>query len=132
MVDYVKLAIVAERLVRENGRLVTFVRKSPIQLDPAKPWKGSDPLEDEVTLQLSAVFVPPNTVRQFGLSALGEGSEFRDLIAFSEQIAIVFPGNNDLRQYPTIRDNGVNWNMIGLQLLQPAQTKLLAFVGTRR
>jgi hypothetical protein len=130
MVDYVKLAIVAERLIRQNGRLVTFVRKDRTPSDPSKPWKG--PVDGETTLALSAVFVPPNTVRQFGLSSLGEGTQFLDLVTFSEQVAIVFPEDNDLRQYQTIRDQGINWNMIGLQLLQPAATKLLAFVGTRR
>ena len=130
MVDYVKLAAVAERLVRQNGREITFVKKERTAADPSRPWKG--PVDGEELLPLYGVFVPPNTVRQFGLSALGEGTEFVDLIAFSEQVAIVFPGENDLRQYTTIRDNGVNWNMIAMQLLQPAGIKLLAFVGTRR
>lgn len=132
MVDYVKLAGVAERLVRQNGREITFVRRPIAPVDPLRPWRGPDNTLDDETFVTRGVFVPPNTVRQFGLSALGEGTEFIDLIAFSEQIAIVFPGTEDLRQYKTIRDNGINWNMVGLQLLQPAEVKLLAFVGTRR
>ena len=132
MVDYVKLAGVADRLIRANGREVQFVRKATALLDPAKPWKGSDPDEDEITLTLPAVFVPPNQVRIFGLSALGEATEFRDMVTFSEQIAIVACGQNDLREYQTIRDGSINWNMIGLQLLKPATLNILAFVGTRR
>lgn len=132
MVDYVKMASTAQRLIRENGREVIFVRKPQSSLDPNKPWNGPDPIAQEITITLSGVFVPPNQIRQFGLSALGEGTEFRDLIDFSEQVIIVYPGDTDLKDYKTIRDNGINWNMVGLQFLKPGTVPLLAFVGTRR
>lgn len=132
MVDYTKIASTAQRLIRENGRELVFVRKPLSSADPAKPWKGSDPEVEEITLTISGVFVPPNQIRQFGLSALGQGTEFKDLIDFSEQVIIVYPGDNDLRQYKTVRDQNVNWNMIGLQYLKPGTIPLLAFVGTRR
>lgn len=130
MVDYTKLAATAERLITENGREITFVRKNQTPLDANKPWNG--PNATETTLALYAVFAPPNTVRQFGLTALGDGTEFMDLLSFSEKIAIVYPSTNDLRQYKIIRDGGIDWNMIGLQVLEPGPTKVLAFVGVRR
>lgn len=129
MVDYVKLAATAERLVAKNGREITLVRKSETPTDPTKPWKG--PQAGETLLPLRAVFVPPNTVRQFGITSLGQGTEFVDLLAFSEQIAIVFQGQNDVREYTTLRD-GVDWNILGIQVLKPADINLLAFIGVRR
>lgn len=130
MVDYVKLAATAERLVRENGRPISFVRKAGGPIDPSRPWKGS--VDSEETLELSGVFVTPNQVRIFGLSALGEGTEFIDMVSFSEQIIITCPGENDLRLYQTVRDGTINWNVTAYQFLRPATLNILAFVGTRR
>ena len=129
MVDYVKLAATAERLIRLNGREVTFFRLSQTPTDPDKPWKGNTPRPDYIVLP--AVFVPPNTVRQFGLTSLGQGTEFVDLITFSEQIAIVFPEENDLREYTTLHDV-VDYNILGIQVLRPGPINMLAFVGVRR
>lgn len=132
MVDYVRLQRTAERLITKNGRMITFLRPSRIPGDPAKPWNGPDRTGEMDELSLRAVFAPPNTVRQFGLTALGEGSDITDLFSFVQQIAIVFPGEHDLRQYTIIRDQGIDWNMIAFQLLQPADLKMVAFIGTRR
>jgi hypothetical protein len=132
MVDYTRLAATAERLINKNGREVTFVKKSTTPLDPTKPWKGSSTSATETTLVRRAVFVPPNQVRIFGLSALGEATQFVDMIAFCEQIAIVFPDENDLKEYQTLRDGSINWNIMALQLLKPADKQILAFIGTRR
>lgn len=129
MVDYVKLAATAARLVEKNGRVITFVRKSETALDPAKPWKG--PTSGETMFVTRGVFVPPNTVRQFGITSLGQGTEFMDLIQFSEQIVILHQGETDLRQFTTLRD-GPEWNILGIQVLRPADLNILAFVGVRR
>lgn len=130
MVDYVRVAATAKRLIDANGRQISLIRPSTVPLDPLKPWKGSVPGDEQ--LVINGVFVPPNTVRQFGISSLGEGTEFIDLIQFSEQIAIVHQGQVDVRDYTTLRDNGVNWNILGIQVLRPAETYLLAFIGVRR
>lgn len=130
-VDYTKLAATAKRLVEENGRAIKLISDGAAAADPNKPWEGPASTT-ETTVDLFGVFVPPNTVRQFGLTALGEGTEFRDLVTYSEQIAIVFPGETDLRGFNHMEDNGVRWGIIGLQVLRPGPTQLLAFVGVRR
>lgn len=129
-INYAKIVLTVERLLTANGRLVLFVRQSEIAADPNKPWEG--PTSTEVTAQKPVVAVPPNTVRQFGLTALGEGTEFVDLITHSERILITFPGTDDLRQYSTVRDEGINWGILGIQVLKPGATQVLAFVGVRR
>lgn len=130
MPDYTRLAATAQRLIKNNGRSITFVKLDEAAADPAQPWNG--PSTNETTLALNGVFVPPNTVRQFGLSALGEGTEFRDLVTFSEQIIITAQGENDLREYTKVIDRSDRWGIIGLQVLRPGDTTLLAFVGVRR
>lgn len=130
MVDYTRLAATAQRLITSNGRSISFVKLDEVSADPNKPWNG--PGVADTVLPLSGVFVPPNTVRQFGLSSLGEGTEFKDLITYSEQVIIVAQGDNDLRGYTKVVDRSVNWGIIGLQVLRPGDTSLIAFVGVRR
>ena len=131
MVDYVRLAQTAERLIKNNGRSISFVKLNETPANANRPWKGPG-AGGETTLALNGVFVPPNTVRQFGLTALGEGTEFKDLVTFSQQIIIVAQGENDLREYTSVLDGSVRWGIIGLQVLRPGDTTLLGFVGVRR
>jgi hypothetical protein len=130
MVDYVKLANTAKKLINANGREITFIGKSQAASDPSKPWDGPTGGTD-ISLVLDGVFVPPNTVRQFGLTALGQGTEYVDLISFSEEIIITFPGDNDLRNYIQVIDE-VTYGIVGIQVLKPGPLNLLAFVGIRR
>ena len=51
---------------------------------------------------------------------------------FTEQIIITAQGEYDLRAYTSDVDNGDRWGIIGLQVLRPGPTTLLAFVGVRR
>lgn len=128
--DYTELAATSKRLITKFGRSVTFVKPSTTLIDPSKPWLGST--GTEITLVTVAVFVPPNQVRQFGLSALGYGTEFTEFTQFSEQIAICYPEDARLKDYPTLRDGGVDWGVVGVQMLEPGDKKLLAYVGVRR
>lgn len=133
MVDYVKLAGVADRLVKANGRSVEFLREAETRADPLKPWEGPG---DEATtpptsVMLNSVFVPPNTVRQFGITALGQGTEFVDLVTWTEQIGIVFPEEYDMRTFTHLVD-GDRYGITGLQVLKPGDIQLLAFIAVRR
>lgn len=132
MVDYVRLAATAKRLIDKNGRQISFVKLNETPENSSRPWNGPDEDGADTLLALRGVFVPPNTVRQFGLTALGEGTEFQDLIAFSQQIIITAQGENDLREYTSVIDRSDRWGIIGLQVLRPADVTLLAFVGVRR
>lgn len=132
MVDYVKLSAAALRLIQTNGRVITLVQENKTPADPTQPWKGPTP-GTETTDTISAVFVPPNTVRQFGLTSLGKGTEFIDMMDRSEQIAIVNPEARELTTFSHIEEaDKTRWGIIGLQLLKPADVQLLAFIGVRR
>lgn len=131
MVNYVRLVQTASRLIANNGRAIQFFKFNEIPNDSNQPWKGPA-ISGEQTLELNGVFVPPNTVREFGLSALGEGTGFEDLIAFSQQVIIVAQGENDLREYTTVIDRDQRWGIVGLQVLRPGNTTVLGFVGVRR
>ena len=82
--DYTEIIEVADELTAEFGRAVTFRADDVTPADPNQPWDGGG--STETTVELNAVFVPPNTVRQFGVTALGQGTEFMDMLQMSEQM----------------------------------------------
>lgn len=131
MVDYVKLQKTAIRLIKKNGREITLIGLNETAADTSKPWKGPA-TGGETDLIVSGVFVPPNTVRQFGLTALGEGTEFMDLITLSEQVIIIAQGDIDIRTFTEVLDRSERWGIIGMQVLRPGDVTLLSFIGVRR
>ncbi len=132
-INYTKLAATAKRLIEANGRKLIMLRPSEVAADTAKPWDGPAPATADTEFAISGVFVPPNTVRQFGLTALGTGHDFlEDLIQTSEQMCITFPGETDLAQFTHMKDGTVDWNVIGIQVLKPGNVTLLAFIGVKR
>lgn len=130
MVNYVKLQATALRLINANGRAITLGRKSRTAADANEPWNG--PTGADTTLAIFGVFVPPNTVREFGLPSLGEGTEFQDLLRFSQQIVIVAPEDNDIRDYEYVIDRSENWGIVATQVLRPGELTMLGFIGVRR
>lgn len=125
MVDFTRIAETAKRLIKNNGRPITFIRFNQQPADEAKPWLG--PSGEEELLELDGVFVPPGSVK-----LLGEQIQWRDLVTTSEQLVITAQGDNDLKEYTEILDRSQRWGIIGMQVLRPADTTLLAFVGVRR
>lgn len=129
-INYVKLQATALRLITENGRTITLGRKSRNPADASEPWNG--PTGADTTLSISGVFVPPSSVREFGLPALGEGTEYQDLLRFSQQIIIVAPEDEDIRDYEYVTDRSENWGIVGTQVLRPGDLIMLGFIGVRR
>jgi hypothetical protein len=56
-VNYVRLAELALRLIRDNGRNVTFIRNSRTAADSNKPWRGVDTAHKS-SVTVRAVVVP--------------------------------------------------------------------------
>lgn len=127
---YDQMSALATEMMAEYGRSITLVKFSETPSDASKPWNGRTGVD--TTLTLNAVFVPPNTVRQFGLTALGEGTEYIDMITRSEQIAICNPDTEDVREYTALQDGGIEYGIIATQVLKPGDKRLLAFIGVRR
>ena len=135
MADYVKLLAVANRLINKNGRDIILKRNSRDKADPAKPWRGPGDVSSGFTplaFSLRGVFVPPNTVREFGITSLGEGTLLQDLITVSQQIVIVAGQAFDFREFNILVDRNEDWGIQGMQVLRPGDITLLAFIGVRR
>lgn len=131
---YTKLQATANKIIADKGRDLTLIAENETAADPSKPWEGASALAVESTLAIKGAFVPPNTVRQFGVTALGLGTEFMDLMDMSEQVIIAATGDNDVRDYRTVLDSyqGDRWGIIGIQQLRPGNVGVLSFILVRR
>jgi hypothetical protein len=131
--DYSKSRATADRLILRFGRQITLKAESRTPADALTPWKGSAVSPSNVTpVLLWGVFVPPGAVRIFDLTALGEATKNVDLIAFSEQIIITYPGDVDIKPYKVVNDGTSDLGVTSTQLLRPGSDQVLAFIGVRR
>ena len=129
MVDYVKMAATALRLVTKYGRSVTLVKFNVTPDDAAKPWRGTaHPRQTpEATLALPAVFVDPTSISSLGFAAV-----VSDLLKNCEQVCLI-ASTEDLTGYNEILDtNGVRWKIDKMDKLAPAETTLLYYMGVSR
>jgi hypothetical protein len=135
--NYTKLLATVSKLITKNGRAVTLYGQDKATLvNSNRPWLGVtadiDPTDAEDVLETFGVIVPPNTVRQFGLTSLGEGVEFKNLLAFSENVIIVPGAEVDFKKFNFVRDGNVDYGIKAIQILRPAEVTMLAFLGVRR
>lgn len=135
--DYLALQAKAVKMIKAKGRQITlFSLPKDEPINPQRPWKGVnasiDPSETSIKLLTYGVFVPPNTVRQFGITSLGDGTDYQDLITKTEEIAIIAGQEVDFKAFNTIRDRGKDYGILASQVLRPGDVTLLAFVGIRR
>lgn len=130
--DYSRPLAVAKRQIDRFGRQIELVRPTEVKADPDRPWRGISGSETPFILPVQAVQATPNQVRIFDLSALGESGKLEGLVQISEIIYIVFQGENDLRQFTFVRDDGIDYVIQATQALKPGDTTLLGFLGVRR
>lgn len=129
MVDLAPLITTAQRLLKENGRPVTFIRHDQSEQDVAKPWLGPTDARatPALTRTVDAVFVSPSEADKLGLA-----SRQSDLIQNSEAVMIISPGEVDLTQFQEVLDETIYWKITDMEILRPGKTLALAFVGVAR
>ena len=106
----------AQRLISRYGR--------PVTLEKLGPSSGGKATVSHA-LQVDAVFVGP--------SSLGFQAQSSDLLRRAEQIALVAPGAEvDLNGYEQLRDGGVTWAIVGVEVLRPGEQTVLGYVSIER
>ncbi len=132
--DYSRAARLAQRLIDRFGRTVSLVKPSSALLVPSRPWRGpdTDPDPGETITDFRSVVVTPNQVRIFDLPALGDASEFENLVKFTERIYVLFPGNINVSEYTHVLDQNSRYGISATQTLTPGETSVLAYIGARR
>ncbi len=110
-VDYARLAILARRLIQENGREVLLIQPSLTPDDPLKPWRGPNDAGPADQLTVSAVvFVGAEKDDETaGIRVQGPGS------CLFEQPTT---GEN-LKLYHTMNDRGVLRRLSEITELDP-------------
>lgn len=124
--DYAKLSKTAQRLIKENGRDVTFIRLNTTPTDAQKPWRGNaEPRgAGAQSAVYSAVFVSP--------SSLGFKTQADDLFKTSTKICIVATPD-DLLDYNEVQDSdNVRWKIQHIEKLKPGPMTMLYYVGVAR
>ena len=117
-VNYTALAATAERLIRENGREVTIVKRIETPPVAATPWEGDDS-SAETTVTADAVFFD-----ELVGSIAGEPSADRTWIGMI-LIAANDAGTEDLTTFDAIRDGGRHIELASISPLKPGSTLLI-------
>ena len=123
MVDFVRLANTAKRLIDENGRSITINRKSTVSSDPARPWG-------------SAVNTNIDTLTTIALesSAMGTGAGASKTYITQEVlrqdqkaflINAIDRGARDLTQFDELIDSQENYSVERIDTFQPGSLILL-------
>jgi hypothetical protein len=125
------IAATANRLIVRNGRVVTFRQFNQTPNDSNKPWRGpTNPRAGATEVTVSAAFLSPTRADLLGVSRKDD-----ELVKRTVQIALVAPGPDvtaDLSVFHEIVDESSTWQIIWVELLRPAETRILYFVGVGR
>lgn len=118
MADFSAQLRLAQQLISQNGREVTFRKLQASGVSPSAPWKTeSRPTAQSVVRH--AIFVSPGGGADFGFTEEADQS--------AEQMAIVAGGSVDLGTFHQISDpiTGGEWTIVKTQVLRPAEQVLL-------
>jgi hypothetical protein len=126
MVNYVRMAATAKRLIEGNGRTVTLVRLSRSPEDTDKPWRGPDLTPDPVppAITCKAVIIP-YVEKEVDGSNIKHGDK-RAYIAETSLDEI------EIETYDRLVDASVIYKIVIASLLNPGDVRLLYELQLRR
>lgn len=127
MVDFTSLRATAERLISENGRDVTLVKRLRTADDVAKPWRGP-PVGPDVTIVAKAVFVEFEE-EDFDSTLVRRGDK-RALI--SAKVVEALDATTMLEEFDTVLDNTVEWKVVNVVVIEPGTSRVLYDVQLRK
>jgi len=122
MVDAVKLAASAERLIKENGRKLVFQKEREGSADPNKPWRGKavgGP--DTVTVTGVVLNYTNKEKKDSNLIRMGD----KKILLSSKDAGI------ELDTFDTILDEGVQWKIVEISEVKPGTTSIIYRVHVR-
>ena len=123
MADFSAEVALAQELIAANGRSVSLVQLAKAAANPALPWRGPANARTPAlrTVTGKACFVP------LGGSSLG--IEFPDAAPGSQ--VCLYPAAEDqgqpLEDFDEIIDGAERWAIASVQVLQPAEQRILYY-----
>lgn len=127
--DWTEMVATAQALIDDNGRDVTLIQFDQTPGDTNKPWAG--PIDPRTT--------PANTTTVKGCfvpiagSGLGTQTIDEDALKRTGELCLIGPGVGfDITKADELIDNSVNKKITFVQVLKPAGTVLMYYVGVER
>ena len=113
--------------IKAYGRVVTFSKRSATSAPSNDPLAGPQG-GDVISTSVDAVFVPIT-----GLASLGIATTKIEAFKTSEQVALLPPATFDYTEQQFLIDNdGSVWKINIIDMLKPAETALLFYIGVSR
>ena len=131
MVNYASFRLLAERLIEENGRNLSLVRRDQGNpTDPAKPWRTSTETA-EITVVVKGVVVEFDK-EDFDGSLVRRGDK-RILIADK---SVIDEGggavNLQIEDYDHVLDGTVRWKILDANTIDPGDTRIMFDLQVRQ
>lgn len=111
--NYPRLAAVAKRLIAQNGRIVSLIKKSETPSDTTKPWRGTT--NSPTTISASAVFSKYQT------------ADAGNITRTSTDMATIAATdvNTDLTDFDFLVDGSITWKITKVWRIVPGNLDLL-------
>jgi hypothetical protein len=131
MLDYVSFQSFAERLIEENGRDISLVRRDQGNpTDPAKPWRDSTEAAT-ITVVVKGVVVDFEK-EDFDGSLVRRGDKRILIAAKSVTDEGGSAANLKIEDYDHVLDGGVRWKIITAELVEPGPLRILFDLQVRQ
>jgi len=129
--DYTSFRNLAERLIEDNGRSLSLVRRDQGNpTDPAKPWRGSTEAA-EVTVAVTGVVIEFEK-EDFDGTLVRRGDK-RILIADKSVIDEgTASANLKIEDYDHVLDGLIRWKIITAVLIEPGDTRIMFDLHVRQ
>lgn len=131
--DYVSFRLLAERLINENGRLLTLQRED--QVNPvvvAEPWRAADPVgANIVSLPVLGAFIEYEK-EDFDGSLVRRGDK-RVLVAAKDTEDVRTGTENiDVEDFDTLLDGAEVWKIITVEVIEPGPLRIMYDLQVRK
>ena len=127
--DYANFRLLAERLINENGRSFTLIRKDQGNpTDPAMPWRSSTEVS-EISFAVVGVFIEFEKDEVDG--TIVKRGDKRLLIA-AKDIDDQAPANTNVEDYDEITDGTVAYRIINAQVIEPGSLRIMYDLQVRQ
>lgn len=126
--DYANFQLLAERLINENGRSLTLVRRdqgNPVS--PTEPWRASTDAS-EISFPVLGVFIEYEKEDVDG--TLVKRGDKRLLVA-AKDIEDTAPANENVEDYDEVVDGGESWRIMDVNVIEPGATRILYDIQVR-
>lgn len=126
--DYATILASVTTLIEDSGRTTRFEQLAAVSADTDRPWRGAAVPGAEVTIELPAVFVSPDSLTDFGINVV-----LSDMLKTTDMVCLVAPNEQfDLRKTHSINDEQGRWAVTFVYELRPGDTSLLYAIGVKK